>query len=102
MFSWSTVYFPLFKFINDKGYSRESSSMISAACGLVTSYPFDGVRLYRQNHKGNYNFWHGFRESFRFTKSNFRSLFIALTRVPLATTFSHMTYFKLTELLNNN
>jgi hypothetical protein len=98
---WNTIYFPLFRFVNERvTNNKTASSVFSGMVTMTITYPFDGIRLYRQNNKNNYNFWYGFMYSFNRSRENIRSYGVSLVRIPLATTFSHMLYLYLSEKLS--
>ncbi len=106
---WNIVYFPTYdllirkyqknEYINNKLLASISSSMLAT----TFAYPFDGIRLFKQKINNNdiYKFWHGFKKSFEFTKTNAKSYFCAMIRVPMATSITHMGYLYLNDKLNN-
>ncbi len=98
---WNTIYFPLFGYTNNIIDNRFISSMIAGACSLCVSYPFDGIRLFRQNNKNNYNFWHGFKYAFNTSPENIKSFAVCLARVPLSIAISHYIYLKSNDILHN-
>lgn len=90
---WSISYFPFYKFFNDNYFHNNiKASLISGIISMTLYYPFDGIRLYRQNNNKNYHFWYGFFKSLKFNKSNIESYIISLIRIPLSTTVAHMIY----------
>lgn len=98
---WSGIYFPTFYYINKKlnGLNkyfdnRPVASVLSAALAACISYPFDGIRLYRQNEKQNYNFWYGFKYSFNRTSANLKSFMWSMLRVPFSIALSHYVYLR--------
>lgn len=93
---WTMTYFPLYEFIL-KNYTENklSASLAAGSLAMNFAYPFDGIRLYRQHGKVNYNFWHGFFVALRWNKPNLKSFGIAMIRVPAATSFMHMFYLYL-------
>lgn len=97
---WNGIYFPIFYKLNKTIDNKFLSSNIAAAIALCFSYPFDGIRLYRQNNKHNYNFWYGFKYSFNTSKENYKSFLMCLFRVPLSFSISHYLYLLLNELLS--
>ena len=108
-FSWATVYFSSYGFslwhVNQlitPRFNKQNeivASLFSGAASMVVAYPFDGMRLYRQYHKNDYNIWHGFRASLKPTAANIRSFTTGLVRVPLSITFSHISYLAVKEWL---
>ena len=98
--TWATVYFPLYKTLEDKTNNRLVSSLSAGVLSMALAYPFDGMRLYRQHHLNDYNLWHGFRESFKINQHNLRSFGMGIIRVPLSVTFGHMVYLYTCDLLN--
>jgi hypothetical protein len=74
-----------------------AASITAGAVGMLVSYPFDGARLYRQRHKEQFSFWHGFKKSFRLSAENLKSLATGLVRVPLSTAFCHTLYLYLQD-----
>lgn len=96
---WSGVYFPAFYFINKKIDNRFMSSMLSASLAVCFSYSFDGIRLYKQNNKVNYDFWYGFRKSFNMSVENKQSFLLAILRVPISIACSHYVYLKCNDIL---
>jgi hypothetical protein len=87
--TWNTMYFPVYGWINSKIDNRFCSSVTAGAIAMCFSYPFDGIRMFRQNNKNNYNFWHGFKYSFNRSPENIKSFGICLIRVPLSVAVSH-------------
>jgi Mitochondrial carrier protein len=98
--SWITVYFPLFRYFGENVTENKILASIMAGIPAMTvSYPFDGLRLYRQNNKENYHFWTGFKKSFNLSSGNLKSYMVSLLRVPTMTTFSHMSYLYISQYL---
>jgi hypothetical protein len=97
---WNGLYFPLYSYFNNYLDNRLYCGILAGCCSVCVTYPFDGIRLYRQNHKDNYNFWHGFRKAFNMSFSNIKSFAICMIRVPLSVAFSHWTYLRTAEFLN--
>lgn len=97
---WNGCYFPIFGYWNNKLDNRFAASSIAGCSALLVAYPFDGIRMYRQNNKSNYNFWHGFKAAFNTSKENQRSFLICFFRVPLAVSISHYTYMYCNDFLN--
>lgn len=89
---WNGIYFPIFYKLNERLENRFISSTLAGAFALCFSYPFDGIRMYRQNDKQNYNFWYGFKYSFNRSPENLKSFAICMTRVPLYVASSHYIY----------
>ena len=98
---WNTIYFPLFGYTNNIIDNRFISSIIAGTCSLCVSYPFDGIRMFRQNNKNNYNFWHGFKYAFNTSPENIKSFSVCLIRVPLSIAISHYIYLKSNDILHN-
>lgn len=99
---WNGLYFPLFKYTNENHIENKfAASIATGVVAMTVTYPFDGIRLYRQNNRADYNFWHGFKRSFNLSRANLHSYLICLTRVPLGTTLSHMCYLYINQWLNN-
>lgn len=96
---WNSIYFPVYELILSSGLTKEKpvASIVAAASAVMISYPFDGIRLYRQHGKTNYNFWHGFWVALQWNSANFKSLGLCLIRVPSATALTHMTYLYLNK-----
>lgn len=87
------VYFPLFNYINTNWFDNKFISSISAGLFAVTiSYPFEGMRLFRQHGKKDYGYLHGLKKSLSLSPANLKSYSVSLVRVPLATTMTHMLY----------
>ena len=100
--SWNCTYFPLFRYINDNITDNKIlSSILAGSVSMTVSYPFDGVRLYRQNNNKNYNFWYGFFRAFNWSYANFKSYGMSLLRIPISTTVSHMCYLYISQWLMN-
>lgn len=89
---WNGIYFPAFQKLNTTIDNRFLASILASAFALCFSYPFDGIRMYRQNYKANYDFWYGFRYSFNLSKANAASFGICMLRVPLLIATSHYIY----------
>jgi hypothetical protein len=96
--TWNTIYFPLFAFLNDRLNNKFGSSIIAGSCAMCISYPFDGIRMFRQNNKNNYNFWYGFKYSFNRSSENLKSFGVCMIRVPLSVASSHYMYLKCNDL----
>ena len=98
--SWNGVYFPLYKNLNENYIDNKIlSSILAGSIAMTVSYPFDGIRLYRQNNNKDYNFWFGFMRSFNLSKGNLQSYGTSILRIPTATTVSHMCYLYLSQYL---
>lgn len=98
---WNTLYFPIFNAINEKYKNRFFASSIAGCCALVIAYPFDGIRMYRQNNKANYNFWYGFKYAFNTSPENIKSFILCFFRVPLAIAIGHYLYLFSNDSLKN-
>lgn len=97
---WNVVYFPLFGFINEKIepsiLNRSLVSVFSSVIATTVSYPFDGVRLFRQS-SNERDLIKCFKKSINLHQSNVRSYICAIIRVSLATCLSHVSYLYLTD-----
>lgn len=99
--SWNALYFPVYSYFSeDLKYNKIISSIMASMLSTTVAYPLDGIRLYRQNYKQNYNFIHGLEKSLELSRINFKSYCIAITRVPLSTMFTHMFYLYLNKKEN--
>jgi len=99
---WNALYFPVYYYLNTKLDNRPCASVLAGMCAVCVSYPFDGVRMFRQNNKTNYNFWYGFRYAFNRSPENMKSFLVCLIRVPLSVAMSHYLYMVSTDMLNKN
>lgn len=100
--TWNGLYFTIYKYLHDNYVENKmAASIIASALAMTGSYPFDGIRLYRQNNKENYNFWTGFHRSFNLSSANLKSFSMSLLRIPIATTASHMCYLYISDYLMN-
>ncbi|CAH6419608.1 Mitochondrial carrier protein [uncultured virus] len=101
--TWNAIYFPLFKYLNENHIDNKILSSISAgSIAMTISYPFDGIRMYRQNNNKNYNFWYGFSKALNFSSPNFKCYTISLLRVPTSMTLSHICYLYINDYLIKN
>ena len=98
---WNTIYFPTFYYLKKELDNRFISSTIAAAVSLCFSYPFDGIRMYRQNNKSNYNFFYGLKYSLNTSSGNIKSFMTAMIRVPLSISSSHYIYLISNDILAN-
>ena len=98
--TWNVSYFVLFSYLCENyNLNKILASLIAGYVGITLSYPLDNGRLALQNPKGNYSFWYGFKRSFSLSKTNIGSYLTHFIRVPLANTFSHLTYLSINKLL---
>lgn len=97
---WNGLYFPIFSELNNMLNNRFIASVMSGAIAMCVSYPFDGIRLFRQNNKADYNFWHGFKYSFNRSPENIKSFVICMIRVPMSVAMSHYIYLVSNDTLN--
>lgn len=96
---WNMLYFPLFANINKKFDNRFLSAVLASMISLFFTYPFDGIRMFRQNNKANYNFWYGFKYAFNTSPANLKSFGVCMIRVPLSVSLSHYIYLISNDIL---
>jgi hypothetical protein len=99
--AWASIYFPLYQQIKIKTDNPLISSLGAGVAIMIVSYPFDGMRLYRQ-HKKDYHLLHGFKKSFQSIKTNFKLFGTGIITVPLSITMSLMLYIVVMDYLDNN
>lgn len=93
---YSTTYFPVFTYLNnDKNINKITSTLIAGVSGVITSYPLNCVRLYKQDVRTNFTFWRGLCKSFGLSMKNFKSLALLSVRIPLLNGLTHLIYMKL-------
>lgn len=106
--TWNLLYFPIYDKIvamrpinNDIG-DKLVASISGSVVATSVSYPFDGLRLFRQrlNNPIPYDFWQGIKKSFECSRANAKSYGYAMIRVPLATCTAHMSYLYLVTILS--
>ena len=98
--SWASFYFPIFYHLNDKYDNKILASVIGGIVSMTMSYPFDGMRLYRQKRtKKKFPLWYGFFKSFNLNQTNLRSFGTGLVRVPISVSFCHLSYLYLKDIL---
>lgn len=106
--TWNLLYFPIYdklvkmKLLNHEFSDKLLASISGSIVATSVSYPFDGLRLFRQrlNNHVPYSFWAGIKKSFEFSQANTKSYGYAIIRVPLATCLSHMSYLYLIDYLS--
>jgi len=96
--TYSTVYFPLFTYLyNNSNMNKLCCTMISGMTSVLISYPFNCVRLYRQDIRNNISFMDAFKKSFELSTRNFKSLIIMALRIPLLNGLTHIIYMRLNK-----
>lgn len=89
---WATTYFSLFKIMKEQDHGNLTSVLFSSIIANSVAYPFDGARLYRQNHHERKTIIAGFRNSFTLKSNNVKSFLLGNFRATVATCIGHNIY----------
>ena len=110
-FNWAVSYFTTYGYfenyfnglVPNPHFYKQNEMLSMVSSGIISAtiaYPFDGMRLYRQYHKHDYDIMKGFWESFKMTKSNLQSFKIGITRVTCSVFLNHITYLMIKDFLS--